>query len=196
MSKRRILLLDGHPDPSDERFVHALAAAYRGGAEQGKHEVRYIRVADLEFPLLRTQADYETGRPVAAIRSCQSALEWANHVVIIYPLWLGSMPALLKALLEQALRPGFAFSTAALGYRPLKLLGDKTAHIIVTTGMPGLIYRWYFRAHSVRSLERNVLRYIGFRRVRSTVIGNVAGMSSDRRATWLDRMRILGHQGR
>jgi putative NADPH-quinone reductase len=193
---KRILLLDGHPDPAGERFVHALAAAYRAGAEEGKHDVHVTRVADLDFPLLRTQVDYETGKPVAAVRGLQSTLEWASHVVIIYPLWLGSMPALLKALLEQTLRPGFAFSTAALGFRPLKLLGDKTAHIIVTTGMPGLLYRWYFRAHSVRSLERNVLRYVGFRRVSTTVIGNAAGMSGAARVRWLERMRRLGRLGR
>ena len=49
-------------------------------------------------------------------------MTWADHVVILYPLWLGSMPALLKALLEQMLRPGFAYSTLKLGKWPVKFL--------------------------------------------------------------------------
>lgn len=193
---RRVLILDGHPDPAADRFVHALAQAYREGAEAGKHEVLAIRVADVEFPLLRTQQDYEKGEPVDAIRRCQAAMDWANHVVILYPLWLGSMPALLKGLLEQMLRPGFAFSTLKLGRWPVKLQSGKSARIVVTMGMPALLYRWYFRAHSLRSLQRNVLRFIGFRRVRATIIGSVASMDRAKRSECLAAMRALGQAAR
>jgi len=191
----RILIIDGHPDPSDERFVHALAASYRGGAEAGHHEVMTMRVADLDFPLLRTQADYEKGEPLETIRRCQSALDWATHVVILYPLWLGSMPALLKALLEQTLRPGFAFSVRKLGRWPVKLQGGKSARVVVTMGMPGWLYRWYFRAHSLRSLRRNILHFIGFRRVRATLIGNIGNLSRAQRETYLQQIYQLGERG-
>ena len=160
-----------------------------------KHEVHYFRLADLDFPILRTQADYENDKPVQAVRSFQSTMEWATHVVILYPLWLGSMPALLKALLEQTLRPGFAFSTPELGHAPVRFLKGKTARIIVTMGMPALLYRWYFRAHSLRSFQRNILGFVGFRRVRATIIGNVAGMTSARRSKWLATVRALGRKG-
>lgn len=187
-----ILILDGHPDPSEERFVHALAAAYREGAERGEHSVQTIRVADLEFPLLRSQADYEHGDPVESVRRCQHLMDWATHVVILYPLWLGSMPALLKALLEQTLRPGFAFSTLQLGRWPVKFMSGKSARIVVTMGMPAAWYRWYYRAHSLRSLRRNIFKFIGFRRVRATIIGSAATLTHAKRAQWLDRMRALG----
>ena len=191
--KSNILILDGHPDPSAQRLVHALADAYRQGAEDAKHEVRVVRLADLTFPLLRSQADYEKEEPVEAVRQVQHLMDWASHVVIFYPLWLGSMPALLKALLEQMLRPGFAFSTRKLGRWPVKYLSGKSARIVVTMGMPALIYRWYFRAHSLRSLQRNVLRFVGFRRVRSTIIGSAGSMSRSQRENWLRNVRELGH---
>jgi putative NADPH-quinone reductase len=190
----RILIIDGHPDPAGERLVHALAQAYREGAESGMHEVMTLRVADLSFPLLRTQADYERGEPSQSVRDCQSMLDWASHVVIVYPLWLGSMPALLKALLEQTLRPGFAFSTKQQGRWPVKLHSGKSARIVVTMGMPSWLYRWYFRAHSLRSLRRNILHFIGFRRVRATLIGNVASLSGAQRQACLQRMRRLGQR--
>jgi putative NADPH-quinone reductase len=193
---QNILVLDGHPDPANERFVHALATAYREGAEQGKHQVQTIRIADLEFPLLRSQVEYEKGQPVEAVLRCQNAIDWATHVVILYPLWLGSMPALLKALLEQMLRPGFAFSTAQLGQWPVKFLSYKSARVIVTMGMPALLYRWYFRAHSLRSLKRNVLRFVGFRSVRSTLIGGIAGLNGVERSAWLEKVRALGREGK
>lgn len=193
---RNVLIIDGHPDPKDDRFVHALAAAYRDGAEHGGHSVLTIRVADLQFPLLRSQAEYERGEPTEAVRRCQDAMNWATHVVILYPLWLGSMPALLKALLEQVLRPGFAFSTLQLGRWPVKFLSGKSARIVVTMGMPALVYRWYFRAHSVRSLQRNILKFVGFRRVRTTLIGDIAGLSGAARSRWLDELRTLGHKAK
>jgi putative NADPH-quinone reductase len=189
---RSILILDGHPDPADERFVHALAAAYREGAEQGEHRVETLRLADLTFPLLRSQADYERDETVESVRRCQHLLTWAEHVVILYPLWLGSMPAMLKALLEQTLRPGFAFSTQKLGRWPVKFMDGKSARIIVTMGMPAALYSLFYRAHSVRSLRRNILKFMGFRRVRSTLIGSVASMTHDQRVERLAGVRALG----
>jgi putative NADPH-quinone reductase len=190
--RRNILILDGHPDPTNERFVHALAASYREGAEQGGHTVLAIRLADLQFPLLRSQADYERGEPAEAVRRCQDAMNWATHVVILYPLWLGSMPAMLKALFEQMLRPGFAYSSLKLGRLPVKFLTGKSARIVVTMGMPAIVYRWFYRAHSLRTLQRNILKFVGFRRVRSTLIGGIAGLSSQDRGRWLDELRTLG----
>ena len=189
---RNVFILDGHPDPADDRLIHALAAAYREGAQAGNHTVHVIRLADLAFPVLRSQADYDKGEPVDCVRQCQDLMTWADHVVILYPLWLGSMPALLKALLEQVLRPGFAFSTLELGKWPVKFLSGKSARIVITMGMPAPIYRWYFRAHSLRSLQRNILKFVGFRSIRSTLIGNVADLSKARRTQWLDNLRALG----
>lgn len=191
---KRILIIDGHPDPAPERLVHALSNAYREGAELRRHEVMILRLADLEFSLLRTQLDYEKGEPSEPVRRCQSALDWATHVVIVYPLWLGSMPALLKGLLEQTLRPGFAFSARLLGRWPVKLQSGKSARIIVTMGMPAWLYHWYFRAHSVRSLQRNILHFIGVRRVRMTLIGNVAKLTRSQRESYLQRIKRLGER--
>jgi putative NADPH-quinone reductase len=191
-----ILIIDGHPDPAPQRLIHALAEAYKEGAESSRHEVMVLRVADVEFPLLRTQAEYEHGDPSDFIRRCQSLVDWSTHVVILYPLWLGSMPAMLKGLLEQMLRPGFAFSARSLGRWPVKLQSGKSARIVVTMGMPAWLYRWYFRAHSVRSLRRNILHFIGFRNVRATLIGNVANMPVKARQGHLERMRQLGRRAR
>lgn len=189
---KNILILDGHPDPSDDRLVHALAQAYRQGAEQAGHQVQIVRLADLTFPLLRSQADYEKDEPVDAVRNCQHLMEWATHTVIFYPLWLGSMPALLKGLLEQMMRPGFAFSTLKLGRWPVKYLSGKSARVVVTMGMPAFLYRWYFRSHSLRSLQRNILRFVGFRRVRSTIIGSAGSMTRAQREAWLQNLRDMG----
>ena len=58
---RRIAVIQGHPDPSGRHLLHAMADAYAEGATAAEHDVRRIEVAKLEFPLLRTQVDFETG---------------------------------------------------------------------------------------------------------------------------------------
>jgi putative NADPH-quinone reductase len=111
--------------------------------------------------------------------------------VFVYPLWLGGMPAVLKAFLEQIARPGFAFAVSPEGtWKPA--LRAKSARVIVTMGMPAPIYRWYFRAHSLKSFARNVLNFVGIKPVRSTLIGSVESLDEPRRAAWLRKLAALG----
>ncbi len=110
---KRIAIIQGHPDPGEAHFCHALAAAYETAAQKAGHEVRRITVAGLDFPVLRSKTEFETGTPSPDIAQVQADIAWAEHVVLIYPLWLGTMPALLKAFLEQVFRPDFAFDIGA-----------------------------------------------------------------------------------
>lgn len=192
---QRIALIQGHPDPDDRRFCRALAKAYIGGARQAGHEVREIDVAELDFSLLRAQADFNDGPVSTDIAAAQSVLAAADHVVIIYPLWLGTMPAMLKAFFEQTFRPGFAFDYLPGGRWRKKLTG-KSARIIITMGMPAFAYRWFFRAHSLKSLERNILKFCGMGPCRETLIGMIEGLSDAKRQKLLDQITVLGRQGK
>lgn len=191
-----ITIIQGHPDAQTRHFCHALADEYAKGCEDGGHEVRRIDVARLEFPLLRTKEEFEKGALPVSIAQAQEAVAWAGHLVIVYPLWLGSMPALLKAFFEQLFRPGFAFEYGSAGHLPKKRLTGKSARIVVTMGMPAFIYRWFFLAHSVKSLERNILGFAGIGPIRATLIGNIEGMNERQRLGWLDEMRGLGNVGK
>ncbi len=189
----RVLILDGHPDADGKRFCHALAAAYASGAMAGGHEARTIRLCDLTFPNLTCRSDWESRPPPADVAEVQRALSWAQHLVIIYPLWLGSMPAQLKALFEQTFRPGFAFgqNERAIGDGRLK---GRTARIIVTMGMPAFVYRGFYLAHSLTALKRNILAFVGIGPTRSSIVGNVEGLDEARLQDWLDKIAALGRR--
>ena len=187
----RVLILDGHPDPQNGRFVHALAASYEEGARAAGHEVKLVRIAALDFALLRSNESFLHEPAPASVATAQGDIKWCSHLVVLYPLWLGSMPALLKGFFEHAMRPGFAFGEATRGL-PKKLLTGKSARIVVTMGMPALFYRWYYRSHSVKSLQRNILSFTGFAPVRSTIIGSIETHDARQRVRWLERMRKLG----
>lgn len=192
---KRIAIIDGHPDPDPARFNHALAEAYRAGAVQGGHEVSLITLGSIDVPLLRSQERWIKEPAPETLREAQQIFGAADHLVFLYPLWLGDMPAVLKAFLEQVARPGFAFEYGE-GGRTRELLKGKSARIVVTMGMPAFIYRWYFGAHSLRSFKRSILKFIGISPVRTTLIGGVAGLSEAKRERWLNTLRALGREAR
>lgn len=188
---RRITIILGHPDDGPT-YRRALARAYAEGAEKQGHEVREIDVASLDFPFLRSARDFKDGETPAVIRTAQEAIGWAEHLLIVYPLWLGTMPALLKALFEQCFRPGFALDYARESNWPRGLLKGRSARVVITMGMPAIAYRWYYGAHSLKSLERNVLKFCGISPVRETLIGGIDALSEEKRRRWLSRLSSLG----
>jgi putative NADPH-quinone reductase len=193
MSKR-IVLIQGHPDASAPHFCHALADAYDQGATEVGHAVRRVEVAHLDFPLLRSQAEWQDGALPASLAEAQQSIAWAEHALLIFPLWLGDMPALLKGFLEQVMRPGFAFDEQASN--PFaKALKGRSARVVVTMGMPAALYRFYFRAHSLKSLERNILGFVGIAPIDETLIGGIESMDDKARGRWLAKLRALGAQG-
>jgi putative NADPH-quinone reductase len=188
----RILIIQGHPDARARHFGHALAEAYAEGAAEGGHEVRTVEVARLEFPLLRSQAEWKDGPLPPALAPVQQDILWAEHLLFFFPLWMGDMPALLKAFIEQVARPDFAFDPQHGGPHGQKALRGRSARVVVTMGMPAMVYRYVFRAHSVKSLERNVLGFIGIAPIHETLIGNVEAPDELVRAGWLAKLRKLG----
>jgi putative NADPH-quinone reductase len=187
---RHIVIIQGHPDNSTRHLLHALADAYAQGAVQAGHDVRHVDVASLEFPLLRTQADFESGEITPGLRAAADALAQADHIAIFFPLWLGAMPALLKGFLEQTFKPGVAFAYGQ-GF-PKKMFKGKSARVVVTMGMPAFAYRWFYLAHGLRGLERSILKFVGVSPVRDTLLGDVGGASEATRKGWIEKMRKLG----
>ena len=192
MTPQRIVLIQGHPDAGAPHLCHALAEAYAKGAIEAGHEVRQIDVATIDFALLRSQHEWELGLLPARLRPAQDDISWARHIVLFFPLWLGDMPALLKGFLEQVARPGFAFTTEGSNPFGRKGLTGRSARVVVTMGMPAIVYRWYFRAHSVKSLERNILGFVGIAPVHETLVGSVEQLGEEGVAKWKVRMRALG----
>jgi len=189
-----IVLIQGHPDGGQAHFCDALLDAYAQGARNSDHLVDRIEVNRLNCAPLQSADHWRASPPPDFVPEAQSRIRKAEHLVIFYPLWLGDMPALLKAFFEQVLRPDFAFSEPK-GKLPVKLLKGRSARIVVTMGMPAAAYRWFYRAHSVRSLKRNILNFCGIRPVRVSLVGAVEGAAAQR-DKWLDKMARLGQKAR
>ena len=191
----RILIINGHPDPDPDHFCHALCESYRAGAEEAGHDARALAVGAIDVPFIRNQADWRNGPLPEGIGHAQEAIAWCEHLVLVYPLWLGTMPAFLKAFLEQTFRQAFAFGEEDVQSLTARRLRGRSARIVVCMGMPGFVYQWFYCGHSLRALKRNILAFCGFSPVRTSVIGQVQ-RSVAHRERHLKRLRRLGTLGR
>lgn len=186
----KIVIIQGHPDPAGDHLCHALAGAYGAGAEEAGHSVVRLDLSHLRIDFLRSQAEQEEAVPNEDILRAQTMIREVEHLVFVYPLWLGGMPALLKAFLEQVARPGFAYDPSK-GPFGGKLLSGRSARVIVTMGMPAWWYRVVYRAASLAALRIGILNFVGIKPVRATLIGMVGAKEFDA-DQWLMRMERLG----
>lgn len=185
-----VLVIDGRPD-AGPGLGHALADAYSDGARGSGHETRLLRLADINMTFLRSAQDFATPPTDPALLAARDDIVWAEHLVIVFPLWLGGAPAYLRAFLEHMARAGFLVDMTAKSWTP-KLKG-KSARLIVTMGMPSLAYWLIFGAFGVRGIARSVLGFAGAGPVRLHLIGGVEA-SADVQARRLARVRELGRR--
>jgi NAD(P)H dehydrogenase (quinone) len=188
----KILIIVGHP--RNDTYSDALADAYRDGALEAGHEVDLFRAAELTFdPILHD--GYERLQPREPdLEAVYRSMIAADHITVIFPIWMGTMPALLKGLLERLLQPELVAEGKA-GKFPEPLKG-KSVRLVTTSGMPGFLYRWWFGAPAIKILHNNIFGFLGAGPVRSTVHGGIESVSDDTRKRWLDEMRGFGQRAR
>ncbi|WP_404457263.1 NAD(P)H-dependent oxidoreductase [Oceanobacillus kapialis] len=187
--KKKILIINGHPDP--QSFCRSLSEAYKDGAA-ARGEVRYLNLSTISFePNLKYGYRKRTELEADLVKA-REWLEWANHLVFVYPTWWGTMPAVLKGFIDRVFLPGFAFR-----YRensPLwdKLLTGKSAHLIVTSDTPSWFNRLVYRRAGHQVMKRNILSFCGIKPVKVTEITPVKTSTEEKRAAWLNRVKRLG----
>ena len=186
----RIVVIVG--TPLQDSYCEAIGRAYQRGAESSGHEVRLFVLGDMNFePVLRE--GYRHEQPLEPdLVAAREAFIAAGHVVLIFPLWCGDMPAIMKGFIERILQPDLLRIQRSGGRESWKLFKNKSAHVIMTMGMPGWFYRWYFGAHALKLMKRNILHFIGIKPVRETLFGMVSGVSGQKREQWLQRVELLG----
>jgi hypothetical protein len=182
----RLAIVQGHPDPAGNHLCHALADAYADGALSAGHQVSRIEITRIDFPLLRTQQEFEIGPLPETLVPARDALVAAQHILIVFPLWHGTMPALLKAFIEQVMRPGVALEVSKR-WVPAKVargtFGTPCRHDgHAGTGLSLVFPRpWGTRAGAERTQvsrheagSRNAIRNgaVGGRRPTSTLVGS------------------------
>jgi len=178
--RRKILVVNGHPDPRPERFCAALCAAYAAGADSVGWETRQLNLGGLAFC---GAAPGDSGSaPSDLPKDLHDAVEtvcWADGLAIVFPLWLDRPPAPLCRLFEHA------------ASRPRR---SRTARIVVTMEMPAFAHRSICRDENTSDVARSLsLRDVAADQ--PTFIGSVHMISPERRAHWLRTLHASGIRG-
>lgn len=190
-AKRRVCIIQGHPDATGRHLCHALGDAYAEGARSAGLEVSRVDIGAMDLAFLRNPAEFALA-PDQPVKEAQEKITNASHLVVIFPLWLGTMPALVKCFFEHVCRNNFAMAVDPRGGFPKQNLAGRTARVIVTMGMPAIAYRFMFAAHGVRTLSRSILGMAGIRPVRETLVGGVGALAPEASAALVRQMRHLG----
>ncbi len=190
---KRVIIINGHPDK--ESFNYALTQAYINGAKSSKFNVKVIHIRDLDFnPNLelgyRKRTELEPD-----LLEAQEKLKWADHIVWVYPVWWGSVPAIMKVFIDRVLLPGFAFKKREGSVWWDKFFVGKTARLICTLDQPPWYYKLINRSPSHSAMKRLTMNFIGIKKVKITTIGPIRLSKDSFRSKWLERINTLGMRG-
>lgn len=191
---KKILIINGHPD--QESFNFAIAESYKQGALSSGAEVKEIIIRELNFnPNLqfgyRKRTELEPD-----LMDAQEKIKWAEHLVLIYPVWWGSIPAIMKGFIDRVFLPGFAFQKKENSVWWDKLLKNKSARIISTLDQPAWYYRLIYRQPSHNAMKKLTLQFSGINPVKITTIGPIRLSKDDFRDKWLNKIQKLGKLNR
>lgn len=194
----RIFILLGHPNK--DTLTGEFANVYEREAIAAGHEVRRSNIGDLKFdPILHM--GYKTIQELEPdLKLVQENMKWADHFVLLYPLWWSAMPALLKGMWDRMFLPGFAFRFHKGGRGLMdmggwdKMLKQKTCRVIVLSKSPAWMIKFLF-GDFTNEVERAILGFAGYR-VKMTSIGNSESLSDKSKAKWFKAIGGLAKKGK
>lgn len=193
MSKKVLFIL---AHPSQESFCKALLDTYQKGAESSNAICKSIIISDLKFNIDLSEG-YKNREAVSLeedIIHYQHLIKWADYVVMVYPTWWGSMPALTKGFVDRVFLPGFAFKHHKGKLFPEKLLKGKSIHLLVTMDAPKWWFYLVYRAAQYSMLKNVVFGYVGFSSIKFSTFGAMRKSTENQRKIWLNKVEKLDKQ--
>ena len=173
------------------RSAAPLQQPYAAAAAAAGHEVRLLELDRLVFDPILHHAYKVVQELEADLKTAQELILWADHLAIAYPVWWGSVPALLKGFLDRIMLPGFAFKYRQGKAFPDKLLTGRSAHLLVTMDTPPWYFRLVYRAPAIHQMKKTTLAFCGVSPIKTLMCGPVLDSSPDKRRAWLDQARTL-----
>lgn len=166
----------------------------RAGAEAAGHQIRTATLSQMAFDPDFGQASFHSAPALEPdLETFREDLLWADHVVLVAPMWWGGLPARTKGLFDRILLPGFDFDPRQrrMG-APTPLLSGRTAHFMLTSDTPAWAF-WLMDGRALKQqVHRQILSFVGLKPVRHTHFSPVEHSTPERRARWLADTRLLG----
>lgn len=190
--KKKIFILLGNSTASG--FTGLLADAYDAGARAAGHEVRRINISELRFDPVLHKGYNEIQALEPDLIRVQENFKWADHVVILYPNWWTSMPALLKGMFDRMWLPGFAFKFDHKTHAVDELFRAKSARVIVVDGAHGPFMTRLKYGDYTNEISRGILGFSGMN-VHVTTLGPCERADEHQHEEWITEVHELGAGG-
>ncbi|MBM1104919.1 NAD(P)H-dependent oxidoreductase [Aurantibacter crassamenti] len=191
-ANKKVLLINGHPD--SESFNFSLAQAYIKGLEKSQASVQVVNIRDLEFnPNLQYGYRKRTELEPDLVEAWKK-IQWADHMVFIFPVWWGGLPAVTKGFFDRLFLPDFAFKKREGSVWWDKYLTGKSARIICTMDQPAWYYRLINGRPSYYAIKKLTFNFVGIKPVRVTSIGPLRLSKAEFREKWLNKVERLGEK--
>jgi NAD(P)H dehydrogenase (quinone) len=182
-----ILVVFCHPRRNS--FTGAIADAFINGARSAGHEVELADLYGEDFdPRLEPpdEPDWnETAKRYSKeVRDEMRRMDRNEAVVMVFPVWWWSMPAMLKGWIDRVWNLGWA-------YGPKKLAQDDGLVIGVAAASKELFDRRHYTAAFEAQIAEGILNYCGIERARSEILHDSTADDATRKAL-LARATELG----
>jgi NAD(P)H dehydrogenase (quinone) len=191
---KKIFLLLGHPDC--DSLSGAFIQEYERGAREVGHEVRLTHLGDTHFDPILHRGYKEIQELEPDLVKIQEDMRWADHIVIFYPNWWFTMPALLKGMFDRMFLPGFAFRFNKQTKKIDQLLKGKSARVIIVSGTFNPFVAFLKFGDFTNEIRLGTLGFAGMSPVRVTNFGPSEHCSDKKRDKWKKKVYELGKEGR
>ncbi len=192
MNIKKIVVLLGNSDKNS--LSGGVADTYEKSARDAGHEVVRVNIGDMQFdPIL-----YKGYKEIQALEpdlvKLQDTWRWADHIVIIYPNWWCTMPAILKGLFDRFYLPGFAFNFDKQTKKVTQRLKGKTARVIVLAGTASPLMTWFKYGDFTNEIQHGILGFAGIK-ASVKVFGPCDKVTDTCRVKWMKQVENLGKKG-
>lgn len=190
---KKILIINGHP--YQKSLCASLAESYLQGAKEGNYEVKMIHLSQLKFDPILHKGYLEIQELEEDLKSVQQDILWAQHLVFVYPIWWGSVPALLKGFLDRVFLPGFAFKYHKGSPWWDRLLKGRTGRLIITTDAPWWWNKFMYSDPAIKMMKKAVLEFCGVSSVKVTQLDEIKNKAPKDIELNLKKVYDLGKRG-
>ena len=193
----RTLIVYNHP--REGSFCSAIREAVENGLKTGNHEYKVIDLDRDGFDPVMREKDLKAF--VTAGRIGEDGLEevdplvlrymkmmrWAEQIVMIFPIWWMTTPAMTKGFIDKVIFPGIVYKMEG-GKLVSKLSSLKQVTIITTMNTPSEVYHDIFGKSLEGSLIKGTFNQIGIHDIRWISLNMVKQAGDEKRWVWLDEI--------
>lgn len=192
----KTLIVFNHPHEGS--YCTSILHAAEKGLKAGAHTFRIINLDRDGFdPVMRAKdlkAFAMAGKDMddalldvdPLVMKYKEDLEWAEHLVIIFPIWWMTSPAMTKGFIDKVIFPSVAYNMVK--GKLVSRIPVKKVTVITTMNTPAEIYKEMFDNSIEGSMLNGTFRQIGIEDVEWISLNGVKQADQEQRIEWLTQI--------